>query len=188
MIDTATIPDVRAMLAATVRRLRVARHLSLSELARSTGVSKATLSGIETGRANPTTETLAALAAALQVPIAELLQQPPRDEMRIVRMPPARRSRADRAGERLLEAATLRGQVEISELRLPARTLREQPPRTSGSRTHLLVLAGKLIAGPLERISELAAGDYASFPTDVPHSFETIRTPARALLVAHTPT
>lgn len=183
MIDTDTVTDVRALLAGNLRRLRVARHLSLSELARATGVSKATLSGIEAGRANPTAETLATIAAALQAPIAELLEAPPQSEVRIVRRAAASTGSPDRASLRLLEAANLNGTLELSELTLPAHTLHQERARAAGARAHLLALQGKLIAGPAERPSELASGDYASFPADVPHSFESMRTPARALAI-----
>src|SRR5438105_13004998 len=84
---------VQGVLAANLRRLRIARHLSLSELARATGVSKATLSGIENGRANPTVDTLAGLAAALRVSLAELLAELPLGEVRVVRGAHGRRER-----------------------------------------------------------------------------------------------
>lgn len=187
MVEDETETDVRALLAGNLRRLRVARHLSLSELARITATSKATLSGIEAGGGNPTTETLAAIAAALQAPIAELLEAAPQPQMRIVRKAATSSSHTDRVARRLLEATALDGTVEILELSLPAHTLQEEPPRASGARTHLLVLQGKLIAGPVERISELASGDYASFAADVPHSYESVRSPARALLLTYTP-
>lgn len=178
--------DVRALLASNLRRLRIARHLSLSELARVTGMSKATLSGIEAGRANPTAETLAALADALHVQIAELLEALPGGEMRIVRADREHRV-PNRVRVRMLEAAALEGDAEVFELGLPAGKVHEAPARAKGARTLLLVLQGKLIAGPVERISELASGDYASFPADVPHSYEAVRAPARALVVAYTP-
>src|ERR1700759_4422891 len=85
MIDDRSQPGIQDVLAANLRRLRIARHLSLSELARATTMGKATLSGIENGRANPTVETLAALAAALRVPIGELLEELPLGELRVVR-------------------------------------------------------------------------------------------------------
>src|SRR5260370_28373266 len=77
--------DVKARLAANLRRLRIARHLSLSELTRITSMSKATLSGIENGRGNPTVETLALLAGPLRVSIADLLEETQLGEVRIVR-------------------------------------------------------------------------------------------------------
>jgi quercetin dioxygenase-like cupin family protein len=49
------------------------------------------------------------------------------------------------------------------------------------------VLDGKLIAGPVERVTELEAGDYASFPVDVPHVYETERAGARALVITYGP-
>src|SRR3954451_15523920 len=72
-------------LAANLRRLRIAARTSLSELARATGVGKATLSAIENGRGNPTVETLAALAAALGVPVVDLLDVPEPAPVTVVR-------------------------------------------------------------------------------------------------------
>jgi transcriptional regulator with XRE-family HTH domain len=77
--------SARAALAANLRRLRVAARTSLSELARATGVGKATLSAIENGRGNPTVETLAALAAALGVPVVDLLAVPEPAPVTVVR-------------------------------------------------------------------------------------------------------
>ena len=45
-------------LGARLRELRVERGMSLSELARRAGVGKGSLSEIESGRRNPTVETL----------------------------------------------------------------------------------------------------------------------------------
>src|SRR5689334_22735036 len=78
-------PRPQDVLAANLRRMRIARRLSLSELARATGMSKATLSSVESGRSNPTVETLAALASALRVSLGELLEEPPVGEVHVVR-------------------------------------------------------------------------------------------------------
>lgn len=53
-----------------LKQLRVDSGLSLSELARRSGVGKGTLSELETGRRNPTLETLYALTTALGRPSA----------------------------------------------------------------------------------------------------------------------
>jgi transcriptional regulator with XRE-family HTH domain len=178
---------VQGVLAANLRRLRIARHLSLSELARATRISKATLSSIENGRANPTVDTLAGLAGALRVSIAELLEELPLGEVRIVRGTPARVSQVDGIPQRRLDEVLVDGQLRLAEISLGARQARELDAKPVGSRAHLFVLEGKLIAGPVERITELAAGDYASFPTDVPHVYEAGRVPARALLLSQSP-
>jgi transcriptional regulator with XRE-family HTH domain len=176
---------IQARLAANLRRLRIARHLSLSELARATGVSKATLSGIENGRANPTVETLAGLAGALRVSLVELLEELPVPEVRIVRAAGATPEPRDGVPRRLVDEIDGGAPIEVSELRLAANETREADAGPKGSRAHVFVLDGKLIAGPIERSTELGPGDYAAFPADVPHVYETLRHPARVLLLWH---
>jgi len=171
--------DTKQALAANLRRLRVAHHLSLSQLARETGVSKATLSGIERGNANPTVETLAALAAVLGVAIGELLARPEPAPVCIVRAErataaPRRRSLGDLA---------LGGDVEVVELSLPPGHVEALPPHGAGARTLLHVFQGKPLAGPVERPSELAVGDYASFPADAPAQIEAGAKPAKVLVL-----
>ena len=183
-IDPTPLRDV---LAANLRRLRVARHLSLSQLARATGMSKATLSGIENGRANPTVETLASLAAALRVSVAELLEELPLAEIRILRAAGALPRQGEAPAERVLDGLTQSSDLKLAELSLPARFVYEVGPRAEGSRIHVYVLEGKLIAGPVERITELGPGDYVSFPVDVPHVFEAGRQSFRLLLLSPEP-
>lgn len=173
MVDDGFAERVQQQLAGNIRRLRIARHLSLSELARATRIGKATLSSIENGRANPTVGTLSAVAAVLQVPVAELLGEPELGEIRVVRA-----QEADGV-ERSISAAPF----EVRELSLPPRHSHESEPGPAGSREELFVVEGKLIAGPPERITELARGDYASFPADVARVYETGRQGARALVV-----
>src|SRR5881227_2531088 len=119
MLDDARSPsDVQGLLAANLRRLRIARHLSLSELARATAVSKATLSGIENGRANPTIETLAGLAAALRVSLGELLEELPLPEVRVVRASTATLELHDGMATRRVDEIGAGAALEMSELRL----------------------------------------------------------------------
>jgi transcriptional regulator with XRE-family HTH domain len=194
MLDEADRDSVQSLLATNLRRLRIARHLSLSELARATGMSKATLSSIENGRANPTVDTLAALARALRISLGELVQDLPVPDMLVVRAASAATAPAEssdgifrrRLDEIEIEIGAGRG-LEVSEIHVPAGENRESAPERSGSRAHLLILGGKLVAGPVERSTELAPGDYASFPTDVPYLYATGRQSARALLLSQRP-
>jgi transcriptional regulator with XRE-family HTH domain len=186
MIDDRNGNDVRRVLAANVRRIRIARHLSLSELARATAMSKATLSGIENARANPTVETLAGLAGALRISFSEMLEEPPLGEIRVVRSTHVQ-APCEGVRRRLLDAMSSGASGEVAELVLAARQTYELEARPSGARAQLYVLAGRLIAGPAERYTELAAGDYASFPADVPQVYEATRHPARALLLTQAP-
>jgi transcriptional regulator with XRE-family HTH domain len=56
------------------RRLRLARDLTLGDVAARAGISRAMLSRLETGAATPSLETLAALTRALAVNLTDLLQ------------------------------------------------------------------------------------------------------------------
>lgn len=182
--DTSAGADIKDVVAANVRRLRIARRLSLSELARATGAGKATLSAIESGRANATVGTLSLVAAALAVPLASLVEEPPFGEVRVVRgaRAPGRPAAPRR---RVVDAFEVADRLEVVEVDLPARHAEELAAGPAGCREELYVLRGTIIAGPVERISELTAGDYASFPADVPRHLETRRAAARALLLRH---
>ncbi len=178
---------IQAVLAANLRRARIARHLSLSELARATGMSKATLSGIENARANPTVETLVSIADALRISPGELLEETAPGEVRIRRASEGHHELRDGLRRRSLEAIAPGGAVDVAEIALGPGPAHEHAPGPPGARAHLHVLDGTLIAGPVERISELGVGDYASFPADVPHVYEALRRPARFLLLSEHP-
>jgi len=107
----------------------------------------------------------------MRVSLGELLEEPALEEVRVVRA-----GRLD-----LVQDAG----VELSERTWGPRAYDEPEPRPAGTRTGVYVLEGRLIAGPVERVTELAAGDYASFPADVPHLFETARIGARALVLTY---
>jgi DNA-binding XRE family transcriptional regulator len=178
---------VQEVLASNLRRMRVARHLSLSQLARATGASKATLSSIERARCNPTVDTLAGLAAALGVSLRELLEQPPPGEVRVMRAAQRRPEPGAAVSRLTLGGLAPPASGSVVELVLQPRRLDERAPEADGTRAHVYVLEGQLIAGPVEQITELSAGDYLSFGSDVPHVYESGRQRARALVVTQGP-
>jgi len=163
------------LVARNLRRLRVAARSSLSELARDSGIGKATLSAIERG-ANPTVETLAAVAAALGVPVAALLAEPADDELEVHRA-------ADRRSDLAVRPLARAGGVEIAEATLHAHAAEERRPAPRGTRVHVLVTAGSLVTGPAGRVTELGPGDLAAFPADRPHTLQAGPDGAAAVLV-----
>src|ERR671916_36555 len=74
---------VRAV-AANVRALRLQAGYTLADLADAAGLGKSTLAQLESGKANPSVETLWAIAAALQVPFSRLVEED-RPALRVVR-------------------------------------------------------------------------------------------------------
>ena len=73
-----------------LKRLRTDRAVTLSSLAAATGISKSTLSRLETGQRRPSLELLLPLAQAHRVPLDDLVGAPDVADPRI-RLKPGRR-------------------------------------------------------------------------------------------------
>ena len=71
--------NVRSLVAWNLRRLRVAKNISQDELALISEVERAYVGHLERGTKNPTVDTLAKLAAALECEIMELFRAVPDD-------------------------------------------------------------------------------------------------------------
>src|SRR5215831_17961513 len=71
-----SLDDLSSRLAANVRQLREARGLTQQQMARISGLPRATWANLESGAANPTLAVLHRVAAALQVSLEELLAAP----------------------------------------------------------------------------------------------------------------
>ncbi|SFM08489.1 helix-turn-helix domain-containing protein [Methylorubrum salsuginis] len=68
--------DARAIIGWNLRRLRVAQGLSQERLALAAGIDRAYVGRVERGSENVTVDTLAAIARALAVPVADLFVAP----------------------------------------------------------------------------------------------------------------
>jgi transcriptional regulator with XRE-family HTH domain len=176
------VGEIIRAVAANVRALRVARGMSLGDLASASGAGKATLSRIEAAQANPTVETLYALADALGVPFGALTAEA---------VPAARHVRAGdvpRVGgsveARVLTQIAGGALVEALEITFPAGQLRSSNPHPAGVTEHLLLIDGRLRAGPVDAPTDLEAGDVLRFAGDIAHSYAAIGDdPARAIVL-----
>jgi transcriptional regulator with XRE-family HTH domain len=164
--------DVIEAVAANVRRLRTTRGLSAGALAAASGVGKATLSRIEAGQANPTVETLYALADALGVSFGTLTSAAvPRVQLvRAAEIPRVGGAVQVRAVDRLYGAPL----VEVIDVLFPAGKVREADPHPPGVTEHLLLVRGRLRAGPADEPAELEPGDLLRFPGDAPHVYAAL--------------
>ena len=93
MADPATIATVLAEVGPRLKRLRARRRVTLTELAAATGISKSTLSRLETGQRKPSLELLLPIAQAHQVPLDELVGAPEVGDPRIRPKPRKRNGR-----------------------------------------------------------------------------------------------
>jgi transcriptional regulator with XRE-family HTH domain len=177
---------VRAV-ASNVRSLRLDAGLTLADLASAAGLGKSTLAQLESGKANPSVETLWAIAAALRVPFARLVEED-RTALRVVRardVPPMHSAEAPGWAGRLLAASHGRGTFDLYTLDLDAGTVRHADPHHAGVVEHLIVVAGRLRVGPETGPVELEPGDLVTFASDVPHVYEALEQAHCVLLMAY---
>lgn len=160
-----------------IKQLRERRKLSLAGLAGRSKVSKAMLSKIERGEANPSAVVLDRIAGALGVGISQLMGRS--EQAEIVVLPAASQPVLADATTGLKRRAVSpvlpsRG-VDVVHNTLPkGASTGTFPAHPQGVQEHILVLKGQLRATLGERMSELNEGDSLYFEAHVPHRFENI--------------
>jgi transcriptional regulator with XRE-family HTH domain len=177
--------DGVVVLGRNVRRIRQERQLSLGNLAERTGLAKQTVANLESGRGNPTVATLLAISRALGVGVNWLVTEWG-SPILVRRSGDAEWSVEGPARRRLLDSIYGTGQVdtallELSDERHVADAL---PP---GTLHHAYVMAGEVLAGPVEDVHQLAAGDFIRFAGDVPHVLRSASGTALAHVVTTVP-
>ena len=175
-------PRRRPQVGGQVRRRRRDRGLTLSQVSEATGLNVGYLSQVENDKASPSLETLAALADALDVPIAWfLLEQSVAP--RVVRA-------ADRPKRRMPRSQGAMTQVDGGIAREVAIFEGVMPP---GSRTgfhahagdeHHVILSGQVRITQGDSVVEAGPGDYVLLDGTLPHDAVSIGSePARLLIV-----
>jgi transcriptional regulator with XRE-family HTH domain len=185
----ASADALRARVAASVRDHRARSGASLSELAAAARIGKSTLHAIEAGDANPSIETLWALARALEVPFGELLD-PPMPNVRVVRAGEGPKVEAAEGAPMVahLLTSTARGaRTEWYTLELAPGPSRLADGHSAGTVEHVMVITGTLRVGPEDAPVELGPGDLATFPGDVRHRYDASDGGATALLLLEYP-
>jgi transcriptional regulator with XRE-family HTH domain len=159
--------------AENLRARRKGRGLSLDDLSRASGVSRAALSQIETRKTNPTVGLLWKIAVGLGVPFAELIGEPV-GSVAVLRHGSTQvlRSVDGKLESRPLAPAGSSPLVELYELRLAARSRHESEAHARGTREIVVVVSGRLRMHLGAEGHDLSAGDSISFPADTPHAYE----------------
>ena len=146
-----------------LRRFREMHHLKLTEAAEQTGISKSTLSRLETGQRRPSLELLLPLAQLYRVPLDELVGAPEVGDPRV-------RLRPRTINGRTVLPLTRPGGLQAWKIVVPA-TQANPSLRSHDGFEWLYVLSGKmrLIIGDQDLV--LGVGEAAEFDTQVPHWF-----------------
>ena len=167
-------------LAANVRQLRSGRGLTQQQMARLSGLPRATWSNLESGSANPTLAVLHRVAGALQVSLEELLAAPRAISRFHPRGSLPNRVRGDVAVRQLLPDP-IPG-TEISRMEFAPLGRLTGIPHTPGTREYLTCESGQIVLLVAGEKWLLEAGDVVSFRGDQRHSYAN---PARTTSVGY---
>lgn len=165
------VEDTSAVIAAVLgqagprlKEFRTRRRITLTELADSTGISKSTLSRLETGQRRPTLELLLALSLNYRVPLDDLVGAPEVGDPR-VRLKPGHVK-----GRTVIPLTRQPGGMQVWKIVIPAGNLTPEP-RAHDGHEWIYILSGDLRLVVGERDWVLGTGEVAEFDTTVPHWF-----------------
>jgi transcriptional regulator with XRE-family HTH domain len=176
--DTSTaIAAALDQVGSRLKRLRTQRRLTLTGVADTTGISKSTLSRLETGQRRPTLELLLALSHAYRVPLDDLVGAPEVGDPRI-RLRPGRVK-----GRTVIPLTRQRQGMQAWKIVIPTSQVIPQPRGHEGHEW-IYVLSGHLRLVVGDRDWVLGPGEVAEFDTQVPHWFGSTGTePAEILSI-----
>ncbi|MCE7482792.1 MULTISPECIES: helix-turn-helix domain-containing protein [Microbacterium] len=177
--------DLGSRIGRALRRERESAGISISELARRAGISKATVSQLENGTGNPSVETLWALGDALSIPFAVLVDQQAHaptliraDELDAVP------SAAAPYSATLLSASPPGARRDLYVIRAEPGEPRRSMPHHNGTTEHVILMTGAARIGPADAPVDLSPGDYLSYAGDSPHVFEALEPGTSAVLIS----
>ncbi|WP_225727012.1 MULTISPECIES: helix-turn-helix domain-containing protein [unclassified Nocardia] len=158
-----------------LRALRTHRNVTLTALAEATGISKSTLSRLESGQRKASLELLLPIADAHDVPLDELISGPR------VADPRVHTTARNINGTTIIPLTRQPGPLQAYKMIIPAdRT--EPDPRVHEGHEWMYVLAGRLRLILAEHDIVLGPGEAAEFDTRQPHWFgSTGRGPVEVL-------
>jgi transcriptional regulator with XRE-family HTH domain len=162
--SAAAIAAALDQVAPRLKDLRTRRGMTLTSVAGATGISKSTLSRLETGGRRPTLELLLALSHAYRVPLDDLVGAPEEGDPRLWLKP----GRVH--GRTVIPLTREPGAMQAWKIVVPAATT-APPFRAHDGHEWICVLSGHLhlVLGDQDLV--LRPGDVAAFDTAVPHAF-----------------
>lgn len=182
--------EISELAARNIRRYRNERQFSLGELSRRSGLSKQTLSKVEQGDANPTIETLEAVAGALNLSVRRLLTEWG-SPVRVLPKNEGVWQQGEARESKLLDEIYGSGFVRSSLLRLRRADGDRRPERSGahaqGALHHCYVISGRVRMGPDGDEADVSQGDFIRFPADVPHSYLPLTPTAMVHMVTTLP-
>ena len=163
-ISAARIAAALEQVAPRLKGIRTQRGMTLTGVSSSTGISKSTLSRLETGQRRPTLELLLALSHAYRVPLDDLVAAPEQGDPRL-RLKPGRVK-----GRTVIPLTQQPDGMQAWKIIIPTSNVTPEP-RTHVGDEWIYVLSGhmRFVLGDQDTV--LGPGEVAAFDTKVPHWF-----------------
>jgi transcriptional regulator with XRE-family HTH domain len=164
-----------------LKRVRTHRRMTLTGVAETTGISKSTLSRLETGQRRPTLELLLALSHTYRVPLDDLVGAPEVGDPRV------RLKHGHVKGRTVIPLTRQPNGMQAWKIVIPTSKVEPEPRAHDGSEW-IYVLSGhlRLILGDRDWV--LGPGEIAEFDTQVSHWFgSTGQEPAEILSIFSRP-
>ena len=183
------VAELSVAVGRNLRRLRVRQGHSLERLAKASGVSRAMLGQIETGKSVPTIGLLWKIAVALGVPFASLIAAEHASGTVVLPRAAAKllSSNQGQFTSRALFPFDSERHVEFYELRIAPLHREDADAHASGTRENLVVARGAVeVTSGSERPVKLSEGDAILFEADVPHSYRNLGTDEAVLFLVMT--
>jgi transcriptional regulator with XRE-family HTH domain len=176
--DSERIAAALDQVGARLRHLRAQRGVTLTALARATGISKSTLSRLETGQRRPTLELLLPLAETYGVPLDDLVGAPD------VGDPKLRIKPHGINGRTVLPLTPQPGGIQAWKIVIPTSKIDPELKSHDGYEW-IYVLSGRmrLVLGDNDIV--VAAGEVVEFDTRVPHWFGSTGEGSAEILSLH---
>ena len=163
-----------------IRHLRQSRGISLNDLSKLSGVSKGALSKLESGYSNPRVDTLDAIAAALRLPIGDLLNGSNKLYPYFEKYQPVSGDYSQKMKFRISPGNT----SEIWLLQMNPQVTISSPGHSDGTHEHIMVHSGILLLRfSLNEVITLRPGDFYAFSGEVPHTYISTETAISATVV-----
>ena len=153
-----------------LQQLRLARGISLSQLAAEAGIAKSNLSKIEQGKSNPTLDTLWRIAVQLNTPFGNLVA--PIDML----------VGDDDFQIRLLDQSDESPKVDAYWMNCAANSQHNSEPHLPGTSETITMIRGQLEIGTANSSVLLAAGQSYTFSAYQPHFYRSHEQGATCLM------
>ena len=160
------------VIGSNVRKKRHERHWSLDELAEASGVSKATLSQIESGRVNPTVATLWKIAQSLETELSMLIKSEGETfrTFSVTREGDLPRLTGTSGVEiKVLSPITLAGELELYFLTFEPGAILASEAHEPGSHELVTVISGVIEVEAGRNSVKLDSGDVLNYQCDISH-------------------